>query len=184
MFEELIAQHCGPALAGIKPGNLVTCYKKKMPDVKTEIDRLNRELNPKDIFIEPVCECSERILLFVYRKKQLHAYLCKQEIQSLLQSCSYPASQNTEMYLQHLKSRLKQNDFPHEIGAFLGYPIHDIYGFIYHKHSGCLLVGEWRVYADAEAAARLFRQYKTCRRAIVKRLRQGKTLAQIFCAAS
>ena len=42
MFEELIAQHCGPALAGIKPGNLVTCYKKKMPDVKTEIDRLNR----------------------------------------------------------------------------------------------------------------------------------------------
>ena len=27
-----------------------------------------------------------------------------------------------------------------------GYPLHDIYGFINHKHQGCLLTGEWKVY--------------------------------------
>ena len=75
------------------------------------------------------------------------------------------------------------SEFPHEIGAFLGYPAHDIYGFINHKDRGCLLVGEWRVYEDAEGAVHLFDKYKRCRNAVLRRIDQGKTLAQIFCAA-
>lgn len=31
MIENIIAYHCGPALAGIKPSNIVACYKDKLP---------------------------------------------------------------------------------------------------------------------------------------------------------
>lgn len=183
MLEMLIARHCGPALAGIKPGNLVSCYKDRIPDIKSEIERLNGELNVKGIFLETVCECNARVLLLVYRKKQLEEYLKKPEIQELLNAYGYKGFDNVCEYIERLKTRLNGNEFPHEIGAFLGYPVHDIYGFIHHKDSGCLLVGEWRVYEDAEKAKVLFERYETCRCAIVKRLMQGKTLAQIFCAA-
>ena len=53
MLETLLAKHCGPALAGIKPGNLVTCIKNEIPNLKSDILRLNSELNRKDIYIEP-----------------------------------------------------------------------------------------------------------------------------------
>ena len=76
-----------------------------------------------------------------------------------------------------------KENFPHEIGAFLGYPLHDIYGFIYHRDAGCILTGEWKVYEDEDGARKLFMRYNKCRRALLARLEEGKTLAQIFCAA-
>lgn len=183
MLETLLAKHCGPALAGIKPGNLVTCIKNEIPNLKSDILRLNFELNRKDIYIEAICECDRSILLLVYRRKLLGEYLNSSEIFTLLKKCGYDKCKSIEDYIERLKTRLDDSEFPHEIGAFLGYPAHDIYGFVHHRDEGCLLVGEWRVYKDADKAAELFRRYKCCRCAILKRLAQGKTLAQIFCAA-
>lgn len=180
MLEELIAQHCSPALAGIKPANLVSCFKNKIPDLQTEILRLNKELNPQGIFLENICECDKRILLLVYRKKQLTDYLSKLEISELLKHCGY-SSINLLDCIKTLKKRMLNTDFPHEIGAFLGYPAHDIYGFINHKT--CLLVGDWRVYENADEAKKIFARYKICRCAVMKKVSQGKKLSQIFCTA-
>lgn len=69
MIENIIAYHCGPALAGIKPSNIVACYKDKLPDVHESIIRLNLQLNHKDIYIEALCECEKRVLIMVYRRK-------------------------------------------------------------------------------------------------------------------
>ena len=73
MLEKLLAQHCGPALAGIKPGNLLTCIKADMPKLRDDIKRLNYELNKKDIHIDIICECDRSMLLFVYRRDVLSA---------------------------------------------------------------------------------------------------------------
>lgn len=181
MLEKLIAYHCGPALAGIKPGNLLSCQKNKLEDIGAEIKRLNGELNKKDIFLEVICECEKRVLLFVYRKKRLSEYLGRAEIKELLTSCGYCGCQSTKAYISMLKKRMREEEFPHEIGAFLGYPAHDIYGFI--NKENCILVGEWRVYKDAENAKKIFARFKNCREAVLKRVLEGKTLAQIFCAA-
>lgn len=183
MFESLIARHCSPALAGIKPGNLISVSKKQFPDLANEIKRLNKQLNKNDIYLKILCECENRVLLFVYRSRQLCKYLLQNDIHALLASYGYGECKSVKQYILKLKSRLKMSEFPHEIGAFLGYPAHDIYGFINHKDSGCILVGEWRVYEDAEGAVHLFDKYKRCRNAVLRRIDQGKTLAQIFCAA-
>ncbi len=182
MLEKTIAYHCAPALAGIKPANIVACYKDKIPDISAGISRLNMELNPRDIYFEVLCECSNRALIMVYRRKKLEQYLQKDEFLDFLQALGYPGEFNLDAYLSFLKKRLKvRHDFPHEIGAFLGYPLKDIYGFI--NNETCLFTGNWKVYHNEKEARELFNRYKICTNAVLKRLSSGKTLAQIFCAA-
>lgn len=183
MIDNLIAYHCGPALAGIKSANIVSCSKDRFPNVRFEVRRLNRELNPKDIYVEMLCECENRALIMVYRAKQLLNRLNEDDISSFLKSVGYPSQVSLEGYIDFLKLRLKEKDFPHEIGAFLGYPMHDIYGFINNRKDECLMTGEWKVYKNEAEARAVFNRYSKCRAAIMRRISSGKTLAQIFCAA-
>ena len=55
MIEHIIGYHCGPALAGIKPANLVAFQKGQFSNIFSEINRLNKELNGRDIFLEILC---------------------------------------------------------------------------------------------------------------------------------
>lgn len=184
MIENIIAYHCGPALAGIKPSNIVACCKDKVPDVYESIKQLNMQLNHKDIYIEILCECQKRVLIMVYRRKKLCEHLSRNEIRDFLNSFGYDSDAQLCDKILMLKERIANNEsFPHEIGAFLGYPLHDIYGFINHRNDGCLLTADWKVYEDEDGAKKLFARYNKCRRALLAQLKGGKTLAQIFCAA-
>lgn len=179
-MDRIIAYHCAPALAGIKPSNIVTCYKSRVKDIYKEVERLNRELNGKDIYFEILCECKERVLLMVYRKKVLGLQLEDKEIKKFLAEIGYPEQGDCDSYISFLKHRLEGKEFSHEIGAFLGYPLHDIYGFINHRDEGCLLCGEWKVYKNAEEAEKLFHRFSVCRKAVSERVENGKSLTQIF----
>lgn len=183
MLEALIARHCAPALAGIKPANIASCQKSRIPDIHGEIERLNSQLNGSDIYLEIICECEKRALVMVYRKNVLEKHLQKRNNRVFLSKYGYPETDGISDYIEYLKTRLMHDAFPHEIGVFLGYPLRDIYCFINHRGEGCLLIGEWKVYHDAENAQKLFVRYNACRKALVKRVADGRTLAQIFCAA-
>ncbi len=117
-----------------------------------------------------------------YRRAVLEKTLCEEKIYRFLRTFGYPERVTLDGYIEFLKSRMKNQEFPHEIGAFLGYPLHDIQGFLYHKNYGCLLCGEWKVYKDAERAKKLFERFAACRNAVVNMVKRGYTLAQIFCA--
>lgn len=182
-MEKLIAKHCAPALAGIKPANIVTCHRSDAVDIYAEVDRLNGQLNHKDIYLRVVCGCADRAIIMVYRKTILEKHLGERCNKAFLANYGYSSEDGLEGYLKKLSSRLKQDGFPHEIGVFLGYPLHDIYCFINHRDEGCLFCGEWRVYHNEEQARRLFCRFKACKRALLKRVETGRTLAQIFCAA-
>ena len=167
MLEALLAYHCAPALAGIKPANIAACQKSKFPDLHAEIDKLNNELNRKDIYIEINCE------------KHLQSHLNR----AFLLQYGYPEDGSLADYLDVLRTRLDCDSFPHEIGVFLGYPFHDIYCFINHRDEGCLMIGEWKVYHNVEEAEKLFCRFNSCRKALVRHITEsGKTLAQVFCA--
>lgn len=184
MIEREIAYHLAPALAGIKPANIVSLCKKKFSAIHREIKDLNEQLNCRGIYFEILCECEKRVLVMGYRKNVLWGYLCTEEIRRLLSSFGYCVEKGAEECIDCLKKRMALKDFPHEIGAFLGYPVHDIYGFIEHRGEGCLLTGEWKVYENAEEAERLFKRYNTCRCALAARIEQGKRLFEIFSAAA
>lgn len=184
MLDNLLATHCAPALVGIKPSNLVSCSKCKHPHFLEELKELNQNLNPKDIFVDVLCECSKRVLLIVYRKKKLTEQLNKAEIQAFLASYGYAKDFSLEQSLAKLRTSIScEAEFPHEIGAFLGYPLEDIHGFIASKGKECLYVGEWKVYNDVESAKKTFSRYKNCKKALLRRVEKGQSLEQIFRAA-
>ena len=180
MLERVLLKNCSPAMAGIKPSNLVSCYKNEILNAKDQIDELNERLNKKDIYIDVICECQNRLLLIVYRKRNLIDQLKRPEISEFLEKYGYDTNGTLNDYLDVLRSHLNGPDFPHEIGAFLGYPIKDIYGFINGKK--CLYIGAWKVYDDVEGAQRTFCRYKICTQVAKQRVAMGQSLEQVFCA--
>ena len=182
MLEKQIAYYCGPSLAGIKPSNIASLNKQKYGDIHKEIEKLNRQLNVRNIYINILCECEKRVLVMVYRKDVLEKHLNNVKIRRFLSDYGYPENCSADDHIRLLKKRLSFEEFPHEIGVFLGYPLNDIKAFINHPNSGCLLVGEWKVYDDAENAKKLFCRYNNCRCGIIKRLKKGQSLERIFCA--
>jgi hypothetical protein len=101
------------------------------------------------------------LLVLVFEKKRLiqaaslqHAFLAGQ---------GYPRSAPLFVLLDYLSKRCIRDDFPHEIGIFLGYPVEDVRGFVAHKGRNYKLCGYWKVYGDVEKAKKCFRRYDACR---------------------
>ncbi|MBQ6903034.1 MAG: DUF3793 family protein, partial [Lachnospiraceae bacterium] len=82
-------------------------------------------------------------------------------------------------------NRMKTDeDFPHEIGLFLGYPPEDVQGFIDHKYEGCTCVGDWRVYGDAEAAKERFARFRKCKEVYRRLWADGKSVEALTVKTS
>ncbi len=72
--------------------------------------------------------------------------------------------------IQRLSERLSTyEEFPHEIGLFLGYPPKDVEGFICNKGQNCNLCKYWKVYGNEDAALQKFAKYDKCKE-VYKRL--------------
>lgn len=178
MLETALAYYCGPALAGIKTANLVSCFRRDYPRLNEELEDLNQKLNNKDIYFTILCACSERTLIMVYRKQKLWSHLQNRDTVLLLKEFGYPMD-SFEKMLECLRQRVTSNkEFPHEIGVFLGYPLHDVKGFIEKKEAK--YTGHWKVYKQVEEAKKLFHRYDLCRTAILRQMDRGKDLNALF----
>ena len=83
------------------------------------------------------------------------------------------------MLLEQLSDRLcLEQEFPHEIGIFLGYPLEDVDGFITHQGENCKLCGCWKVYGNVEQARRTFASYEKCRVFLCAKLSKGCNILQ------
>ena len=88
------------------------------------------------------------------------------------------------MVLRQLKERMAvSTDFPHEIGAFLGYPPKDVIGFVENRGSNCLCSGWWKVYHDADTAKTMFKKFDKCREVYKKLYLTGRTMLQMTVVA-
>lgn len=162
MSEEMIIQHCAPTLAGMKTGNLFSCPYRTKEEIQNDIRRMNRLLGPKGVRILPMRYSKQRVLIYLYRPNHLRRDFSDSDAAALLEQFGYTA-EYPERCLVRLVNRLRENEeFPHEIGLFLGYPPEDVRGFIENKANHCKCVGCWKVYGDEEKAKQTFCQYKKC----------------------
>ncbi|MDR1193082.1 MAG: DUF3793 family protein [Peptococcaceae bacterium] len=182
-FEQLLAVHCGPTFAGIKPACLFSCEKRHCPVYPASIWEYGRLFQSRKIHFEILGERAERFLLLVYHRDKLSAQLAGAGQQAILRRQGYPATADLPAALAHLKKRVAgQEDFPHEIGIFLGYPPADVAGFQENRGKNYLLCGYWKVYANAGEAKSMFERYDRCRETIARRLSAGLSIAQLFRA--
>lgn len=175
-LEYCLGKYCGITFARIKPASLFCLEKTKLEGVHYYAHLFMK----KEIFFIQLRECEDRGLIYVYHRKKIQEILFNQAIQSFLQKNGY--SYNTiEEALEILKNRINLNEeFPHEIGIFLGYPLEDVEGFIQSPHEGVQLCGYWKVYSNPTEKAKIFHRYKKCTESICQKIRQGELLTHIF----
>jgi len=94
-------------------------------------------------------------------------------------------TESLETWFERLKGRLEERmDFPHEIGLFLGYPLHDVRSFIRMKGAGYKLCGEWKVYGNPMSAMHSFHCFRACRNYCHTQLLNGKQLESLVAVTA
>lgn len=179
-FEMLLALHCSPTLSGIKPANLVSCYKNEYTSVPHLVNHYNSILNTKNIFLDILCEYDSYYLVIIYNKLLLNNILNNNLSKHFLITLNYK-DLNIHSILVKLKYKLKHNsEFPHEIGILLGYPIEDIKGFVDNKGKNYKLLGYWKVYSNEEKTQYTFNSYTNCRKEFCNQILSGNNFLQII----
>lgn len=175
-IEYSLGRHCGITFAGIKPASLFCLEKTKLEG----LDYYAHRFLKKGIFFIRLRECEERGLIYVYHREKLEEILMDKAVRIFLTKSGYHY-RTVEEAVFILRQRINSgDDFPHEIGIFLGYPLEDVEGFIHSPHEGVQLCGYWKVYSNPDEKAKIFHRYKRCTESICQKIRGGELLTQIF----
>ncbi|KXL52287.1 hypothetical protein CLNEO_22210 [Anaerotignum neopropionicum] len=177
-FEMQMLYHGAPTLYGLKQANLFSLPLPCLQNLKNEVAAYQEQLEKKGISLQYLYCCSKRVFFLVYRKEKLLEYFSNPKIKDFLIKTGYPLDVNQEAALVNtlafLRRRIQKcNDFPHEIGFFLGYPSEDVFAFIEEKGQNYKLCGYWKVYGDEKAAVATFQQYTNCRKKLLHQASEG-----------
>ena len=176
-IDHTLAFHTAPTLLGVKCANLISIARDE--DIIAEyLSEFADKMSAYGFRAKQLCKCRERTLIYICNEKMLSAWLKMPQVRDFLDEYGYKPDMSTDEMLDILAGRMSCGNFPHEIGAFLGYPIGDIRGFISNSGKNCLLCGYWKVYENAEKAQRIFDEYDRCRAILFDRLNIGLDLFQ------
>lgn len=183
MSEAQVIRQCAPTLAGLKTGNLFAVPCGERAEILAAARRLNQVLGPKGLRILPVQFRRGKALIYVFRPSRLRRDLQNEIASRVLAARGYPCRE-PELCVVRLVERLRESEeFPHEIGLFLGYPPEDVEGFIENKAGAYKCVGCWKVYGDEVRARRVFCQYKKCTRVYCEQWSKGVPISRLAVAA-
>lgn len=172
----LLAMHCAPLLKRMAVANVLTLSRKQALGIKGILK--NTEI---ECYILKA-DCG-RVILYLYRKDILQSCLQQEDVRNFLKKYGYPDKEIVDM-LKRLSQRIRlyadgQTDFPHEIGAFLGYPLADVESFIENRGKNYAYLGYWKVYHDVEQAVKTFRLFDKERERAVQDVIFGKGIQEI-----
>ena len=148
-----IALQCAPFLKGLK----VSCVITMDAELYDTLPELFFGMN---IAWHRLSGSEEKCLILFYRPGQMEEMLHR--LAERVRDCSE-----------------RGMGFPHEIGAFLGYPIEDVRGFIENEGRKYLMIGYWKVYSDLAWARMTFKEYDRAKNCAVNEFLTGKSIREI-----
>ena len=182
MSEDLLVRNCSPTLAGIKPGNLFSCQYPSQRALMQYVRKINRTLVPKGIRVMIMRAEEGRALIYVFRYTALQKMLEDRQAVQILRYFGY-RELRVEPCLCQLLSRCQEyEEFPHEIGLFLGYPPEDVLGFIQNKAQNQKCTGFWKVYGDPKSAQKTFDMYRRCTHSLSSHFERGSSIDRLTVA--
>lgn len=182
MSEDLLVRNCSPTLAGIKPGNLFSCKYPSQHALTQYIRNINRILVPKGIRVMVMRAEGGSALVYVFRYTALQKMLKDREAVQILRHYGYRELRVEPCLCQLLSRCQDREDFPHEIGLFLGYPPEDVRGFIENKACNQKCTGFWKVYGDPVEAQKTFQKYRRCTHAYCSHFERGNGIDRLTVA--
>lgn len=183
MLDKYFIEFCSPTLAGIKTASLFNCPFDSAAELGKSLYRWNTDFAQKGLKAVILRMMRKRALIYLYRITGLKSDLQDEQIAGFLHSYGY-CGKNMEDSLRILQKKMRESDdFPHEIGIFLGYPLEDVIGFIENEGRNSRCVGCWKVYGDECAARRTFAKFRACKNSYERQWSKGKTVLQLTVAA-
>lgn len=182
MSEGALVRHCAPTLAGLKTASLFTCPYGSKEGGLAALRQMNRRLRDKGLCLVPLRFSEKNMLVYLYRPRKLAADMTNDLARKLLAERGYDTG-NCQRCVAQLRQRLEnQEEFPHEIGLFLGYPAEDVRGFLELGPEKSKCTGCWKVYSDVDGARETFARYKKCTRVYCHRWEQGSDIERLAVA--
>ena len=183
MLDHYLIEHCSPTLASIKTANLFSCPFAREEDLEEQISVWNRLLDGKGITLMILRKTDKAALIYVCRLEKLAKDLKNPGVAEFLEVCGYEKT-DPGSALEKLQERVAtQENFPHEIGLFLSYPLGDVIGFIENAGHNSKCCGCWKVYVNECEAIRTFARYRKCKDVYQRLYREGRSVLQLTVAA-
>ena len=175
-----IARYGSQTLANVKVSNLFNYQFQSKKILYKKVKLINKRLNPFNIHVIPLRIRHNKALIFIYRRDVLSKLLENEEIKNFLRSINYE-NINVDDCIKELKKRLSRiNNFPHELGIFLGYPFNDVISFIENKGLNYLVNGYWKVYHNPEEASEIFNLFDRVKDEIYNNFKNGMPLEYLI----
>lgn len=177
---QLILQ-CAPFLKGIK----IACILNITEENSRELYEI---LEGTGIKFKILTRNHGKCLILLYRRESFSRYLKRTDVREFLGSYGYEDVEPEKM-LERLSKRVCQYSdgeicFPHEIGAFLDYPIDDVKCFIEKDGKDSLFSGYWKVYNNPGRAKMIFWAYDKAKTSAVNEYLIGKSIRDIAYVAA
>ncbi len=177
--DKILIEQCSPTLSGLKTANLFNVKFLCKDELIKSIKFWNNEFLNIGIKIVLLKERLNSALIYVYREEALKKDFNNPISKKIMEEHGYDTD-NIENSINFLKNKLIADDnFPHEIGLFLGYPPKDVEGFICHKGKNCSFCGYWKVYDDLNEALKKFAKYDKCKLIYKKLWQEGRDVMQL-----
>lgn len=179
-LEELktqMALQCAPLLTGIKISNLLIVQNENVGNVETILQETS-------ISSDILYHTKRKTTFLLYRKEEVLRYLNTEEVKNAMLQFGYEKidlpvilkklSMRYHAYMSH------REEFPHELGLLLGYPLEDVLGFIENCGQNFLYAGYWKVYGNVEEAVALFARFEYAKEQLIRMVSRGMEIPEIL----
>lgn len=181
-FEQYLIDNCSPTLASLKTANLFNYRYSSTDELNKAVWRWNKELSVKGISVTVLRRRENTALIYVYRTEKLAEDFSRPGVARFMKRHGYENT-NIGYCIDILREKLMNSeDFPHEIGIFLGYPLGDVIGFIDNAGKNSRCTGCWKVYCNECEAMRTFARFDKCRAVYQKMWANGRSIVQLTVA--
>lgn len=176
-MELQIALQCAPLFAGLKLSNLLMISS-------VDLEKMSGIIKETGICYFVVASTHGKTAVLLFDRKQLGFYLREEEVWQIFRHIGYQG-QGLGDVLHAFRKRYEgyfrgEQDFPHEMGLLLGYPVEDVKGFIRNGGRNCLYTGYWKVYENLSEKMALFREFEKARDALISLLSDGLGIVEII----
>lgn len=149
----------GPVILGSKPSEILNISTKDALRVEKlkEIKSFFSNCMKISYTIIDTYDGGTRVLFF--NEESLSNVLSNKKCVNFLKFIGYPTSANVDEYVDILVDKLHSEDFPHEIGIFLGYPLKDVVGFMGYGNYEFYKTKNWRIYGDPLISEKVYNNF-------------------------
>jgi len=175
--ETKMALQCAPIITGIKISNLLIVANEDENAVRTILKKTG-------IIHYRLLRQEGKTTFLLFRIPELAAYLQDPNVRQTLVANGYSdlsLGGILRTFQYRYETYMNQGEeFPHEMGILLGYPIEDVRGFIEYKGKNYLYAGYWKVYENVEEKKELFEAYESAKEALILLVSGGYRMRSII----